>query len=100
VIGPVFQFFEELRPNIRLDILTPLRFARQSHRSTIMAPQDPGRPDDKPEGLSKYIKRMKTVLRPRSGSKRQSIAAQPDVGQSSQSAYVISIHLLPPPSLF
>ncbi|OQE31673.1 hypothetical protein PENSTE_c001G09510 [Penicillium steckii] len=51
-----------------------------------MAPQDPSRPDDKPEGLSKYIKRMKTVLRPRSGSKRQSVAAQPDVGQSSQSA--------------
>ncbi|KAJ5754870.1 hypothetical protein N7533_004413 [Penicillium manginii] len=51
-----------------------------------MAPQDPGRPEDKPEGLSKYIKRMKTVLRPRSGSKRQSVAATPDVAQSSQSA--------------
>lgn len=32
-----------------------------------------GRPEDKPEGFSKYLKRMKTVLRPRSMSKRQSI---------------------------
>ncbi|CDM30816.1 hypothetical protein DTO013E5_537 [Penicillium roqueforti] len=31
------------------------------------------RPEDKPEGFSKYLKRMKTVLRPRSMSKRQSI---------------------------
>ncbi|KAJ5098325.1 hypothetical protein N7532_005326 [Penicillium argentinense] len=52
-----------------------------------MSPQDPGRPEDKPEGLSKYIKRMKTVLRPRSGSKRQSLATLPDVaGPSTQSA--------------
>ncbi|CAG8909296.1 unnamed protein product [Penicillium egyptiacum] len=29
--------------------------------------------EDKPEGFSKYLKRMKTVLRPRSMSKRQSI---------------------------
>ncbi|KXG47518.1 Zinc finger, RING/FYVE/PHD-type [Penicillium griseofulvum] len=29
---------------------------------------------DKPEGFSKYLKRMKTVLRPRSISKRQSVA--------------------------
>lgn len=57
-----------------------------------MAPQDPGRPEDKPEGLSKYIKRMKTVLRPRSGSKRQSVAALPDVGPSSQSAYVLILY--------
>ncbi|KAJ5817845.1 hypothetical protein N7447_007853 [Penicillium robsamsonii] len=32
-----------------------------------------GRRQDKPEGFSKYLKRMKTVLRPRSMSKRQSI---------------------------
>ncbi|KAJ5656472.1 hypothetical protein N7507_008422 [Penicillium longicatenatum] len=49
-----------------------------------MSPQgNPGRPEgDKPEGLTKYLKRMKTVLRPRSGSKRQSVAA-PDVPASS-----------------
>lgn len=54
-----------------------------------MSPQDnPGRPEgDKPEGLSKYLKRMKTVLRPRSGSKRQSVAT-PDVPTSaSQPTY-------------
>ncbi|KAJ5106909.1 hypothetical protein N7456_003584 [Penicillium angulare] len=50
-----------------------------------MSPQDnPGRPDgDKPEGLSKYLKRMRTVLRPRSSSKRQSVATLPDVPASS-----------------
>ncbi|CAG8060599.1 unnamed protein product [Penicillium nalgiovense] len=32
--------------------------------------------EDKPEGLSKYLKRMKTVLRPRSMSKRQSITPE------------------------
>ncbi|KAJ6134073.1 hypothetical protein N7523_000395 [Penicillium sp. IBT 18751x] len=53
-----------------------------------MSPQDtPGRPaGDKPEGLSKYLKRMKTVLRPRSGSKRQSMTTVLDVGQSSTAA--------------
>ncbi|CAL5870597.1 uncharacterized protein PFLUO_LOCUS4836 [Penicillium psychrofluorescens] len=30
---------------------------------------------DKPEGFSKYLKRMKTVLRPRSGSKRLSVSS-------------------------
>ncbi|KAJ5492393.1 Zinc finger FYVE/PHD-type [Penicillium expansum] len=30
-------------------------------------------PEERPEGFSKYLKRMKTVLRPRSMSKRQSI---------------------------
>ncbi|CAI7664556.1 unnamed protein product [Penicillium bialowiezense] len=34
--------------------------------------------EEKPEGFSKYLKRMKTVLRPRSTSKRQSLVA-PDV---------------------
>lgn len=56
-----------------------------------MSPQDnPARPsEDKPEGLSKYIKRMKTVLRPRSGSKRQSVATLSDVaGPSTQTTYV------------
>lgn len=54
-----------------------------------MSPQDnPGRPEgEKPEGLSKYLKRMKTALRPRSGSKRQSVAA-PDVpAPASQPTY-------------
>ncbi|KAK9858777.1 hypothetical protein MYU51_018123 [Penicillium brevicompactum] len=32
--------------------------------------------EEKPEGFSKYLKRMKTVLRPRSTSKRQSLVAQ------------------------
>ncbi|KAJ5356348.1 hypothetical protein N7517_010957 [Penicillium concentricum] len=32
--------------------------------------------EDKPEGFSKYLKRMKTVLRPRSMSKRQSMAPE------------------------
>ncbi|KAJ5952293.1 uncharacterized protein N7479_010706 [Penicillium vulpinum] len=32
------------------------------------------RPADKPDGFSKYLKRIKTILRPRSMSKRQSIA--------------------------
>ncbi|CAI7623668.1 unnamed protein product [Penicillium glandicola] len=35
-----------------------------------------GRPEDKHEGFSKYLKRIKTVLRPRSMSKRQSIAGE------------------------
>lgn len=50
-----------------------------------MSAQDlPSRPEgDKPEGLSKYLKRMKTVLRPRSSSKRQSVATLPNVGESS-----------------
>ncbi|KAJ5946871.1 hypothetical protein N7454_003710 [Penicillium verhagenii] len=50
-----------------------------------MSPQDnPGRPEgDKPEGLSKYLKRMKIALRPRSSSKRQSLLATPDVPASS-----------------
>ncbi|KAJ5746168.1 hypothetical protein N7520_011350 [Penicillium odoratum] len=49
-----------------------------------MAPQDKPRPEgDKPEGLSKYLKRMKTALRSRSSSKRQSVAT-PDVPSSSQ----------------
>ncbi|KAJ5690372.1 hypothetical protein N7462_004764 [Penicillium macrosclerotiorum] len=41
-----------------------------------MSTQDiPGRPgEDKPPGLSKYLKRMKTVLRSRSGNKRHSVA--------------------------
>ncbi|KAJ5086480.1 hypothetical protein NUU61_007787 [Penicillium alfredii] len=48
-----------------------------------MSPQDTsGRLEDRPEGLSKYLKRMKTVLRPRSSSKRQSLASPPEVGQS------------------
>ncbi|KAJ5546196.1 hypothetical protein N7494_003781 [Penicillium frequentans] len=53
-----------------------------------MSPQDnPGRPEgEKPEGLSKYLKRMKTVLRPRSGSKRQSVAAPNVPASSSQPA--------------
>ncbi|KAJ5159901.1 uncharacterized protein N7482_006905 [Penicillium canariense] len=54
-----------------------------------MSPQDtPGRSaEEKPEGLSKYLKRMKTVLRPRSGSKRQSVAALPEpAGPSSSEA--------------
>lgn len=58
-----------------------------------MSPQDTtGRPaEDKPEGLSKYLKRMKTVLRPRSGSKRQSMTVAPEVtGQSSTTAYAES----------
>ncbi|CAG7941772.1 unnamed protein product [Penicillium salamii] len=38
-----------------------------------MAQDRPG--EEKPEGFSKYLKRMKTVLRPRSVSKRQSHAA-------------------------
>lgn len=61
-----------------------------------MSPQDkPGRPDgDKPEGLSKYLKRMKTVLRARSSSKRQSVAA-PDVpAPASQPTY--DLLTLPP----
>jgi hypothetical protein len=57
-----------------------------------MSPQDtPGRPgEDKPEGLSKYLKRMKTVLRTRSSSKRQSMVAVPEAaeGPSSTPAYV------------
>ncbi|KAJ5194825.1 uncharacterized protein N7498_008263 [Penicillium cinerascens] len=54
-----------------------------------MSPQDTtGHPaEDKLEGLSKYLKRMKTVLRPRSGSKRQSMTIAPEVtGQSSTTA--------------
>lgn len=61
-----------------------------------MSPQDtPGRPgEDKPEGLSKYIKRMKTVLRARSSSKRQSLVAAPEPAEASSStpAYVIPLH--------
>ncbi|KAJ5893622.1 hypothetical protein N7495_005313 [Penicillium taxi] len=37
-----------------------------------MSPQDNSPEGNKPEGLSKYLKRMKTVLRTRSSSKRQS----------------------------
>ncbi|KAJ6144614.1 hypothetical protein N7470_008509 [Penicillium chermesinum] len=50
-----------------------------------MSPQDrPTQPEgDKPEGLSKYLKRMKTVLRPRMSSKRESVAARPDTVASS-----------------
>ncbi|OQD76378.1 hypothetical protein PENDEC_c004G06416 [Penicillium decumbens] len=52
-----------------------------------MSPQDTsGRPEDKPEGLSKYLKRMKTVLRPRSSSKRQSTTTAPNTGQPSTAA--------------
>lgn len=54
-----------------------------------MSPQDnPDRPEgDKPEGLSKYLKRMRTALRPRSGSKRQSVATLPEmVPESSKPA--------------
>ncbi|KAJ5740163.1 hypothetical protein N7493_000035 [Penicillium malachiteum] len=50
-----------------------------------MSPQDnPGRPDgEKPEGLAKYLKRMRTALRPRS-SKRQSVAAPEVIASASQ----------------
>jgi hypothetical protein len=52
-----------------------------------MSPQDTaGRPsEDKPEGFSKYIKRMKTVLRARSSSKRQSVVATPEPAEASSS---------------
>lgn len=43
--------------------------------------------EDKPEGLSKYLKRMKTVLRPRSMSKRQSIT--PGVAPPAENTYDI-----------
>lgn len=54
-----------------------------------MTSQDtPNRPgEDKPEGLSKYLKRMKTALRPRSGTKRQSVATLSDVTGPSQTTY-------------
>jgi hypothetical protein len=46
---------------------------------------------DKPEGFSKYLKRMKTVLRPRSISKRQSVAGTPvetyDIQHSTSTLY-------------
>ncbi|OOQ83194.1 hypothetical protein PEBR_36273 [Penicillium brasilianum] len=52
-----------------------------------MAPQDTaGHPsEDKPEGFSKYIKRMKTVLRARSSSKRQFVVAAPEPAEASSS---------------
>lgn len=61
-----------------------------------------GRSEDKPEGFSKYLKRMKTVLRPRSMSKRQSITpgvAAPtettyDIQHSSTSALYTNYHCL------
>ncbi|KAJ5165811.1 hypothetical protein N7492_006107 [Penicillium capsulatum] len=51
-----------------------------------MSSNNPGGPEDKSEGLSKYLKRMKTVLRPRTGSKRQSVATMPDIPTPSTSA--------------
>ncbi|KAJ5587244.1 uncharacterized protein N7459_003009 [Penicillium hispanicum] len=54
-----------------------------------MSPQDhPGRSgEDKPEGLSKYLKRMRTALRPRSSSKRQSVApVEAAIASSSKAA--------------
>lgn len=53
-----------------------------------MAPQNTtaGSGEDKPEGLSKYLRRMKTVLRPRSGNKRQSVATLPDAAGPSTTA--------------
>jgi hypothetical protein len=52
-----------------------------------MSPQDTaGRPgEDKPEGFSKYLKRMKTVLRSRPGSKRQSLVVDPEPATASTS---------------
>ena len=64
--------------------------------ASTMSPQDnPRRPEDKPDGLSKYIQRMKSVLRPRTGSKRQSVATMPEVAESSSAAYD-TYPLLPP----
>ncbi|KAJ5997586.1 hypothetical protein N7499_006019 [Penicillium canescens] len=50
-----------------------------------MSPQDtPGRPgEDRPEGIFKYFRRMKSVLRPRSTSKHQSLSV-PDVAAPTQ----------------
>jgi hypothetical protein len=50
-----------------------------------MSPQDtPARlGEDKPEGFSKYLKRMRTVLRARSSSKRQSLVAAPESAEAS-----------------
>ncbi|KAF7527379.1 hypothetical protein PCG10_002782 [Penicillium crustosum] len=44
-----------------------------------------GHSEDKPEGFAKYLKRMKTVLRPRSMSKRQSIT--PGVAAPTETTY-------------
>jgi len=51
-----------------------------------MSPHD--RPEEKPEGFSKYLKRMKTVLRPRSTSTRQSLVA-PEVTAPTETTYDI-----------
>lgn len=52
-----------------------------------MSQQNTPRSDeDKPEGLLKYLRRMKAVLRPRSGDKRQSVATMPDVASPSTTA--------------
>ncbi|KAF3384728.1 hypothetical protein F1880_002713 [Penicillium rolfsii] len=50
-----------------------------------MSSQDtPARPgEDKPEGFSKYLKRMRTVLRARSSSKRQSLVGAPESAEAS-----------------
>jgi hypothetical protein len=52
-----------------------------------MSPQD--RQEEKPEGFSKYLKRMKTVLRPRSASKRQSFVVAPEVVAPAETRYAI-----------
>lgn len=53
-----------------------------------MSPDNTG-PEDKPEGLSKYLKRMKTALRPRA-AKRQSIATMlDDPAQASSAEYAL-----------
>lgn len=52
-----------------------------------MAQDRPG--EEKPEGFSKYLKRMKTVLRPRSVSKRQSHAAPETATAAPTEPYVI-----------
>ena len=52
-----------------------------------MAQDRPG--EEKPEGFSKYLKRMKTVLRPRSTSKRHSHAAPETAAAAPSEAYVM-----------
>lgn len=55
-----------------------------------MSPPGNTGPEDKPEGLAKYIQRMKTVLRPRA-TKRQSVALMPETTTAPSSSAVYDL---------